>query len=95
MTNVLVATITAYCSCSHCTPGHGITAAGCAPTPGVTIAGPRKFPLGGFVIWNGHRFVIQDRTAKKYDGRFDIYFSSHSAAKQFGIRTNLVTIITK
>ena len=94
MTNVILATITAYCACSHCTPGHGVTAAGTRPVQGTTIAGPMAYRLLSRVVIDGHRFVLEDRTAKRFDGRFDIYFSSHSAARRFGIRTNLVTIIT-
>jgi 3D (Asp-Asp-Asp) domain-containing protein len=40
-------------------------------------------------------YVVEDRLAKKYDARFDIYFASHEAARRYGIQTNLVTIITK
>lgn len=93
-TNILTnAIVTAYCACSHCTPGHGVTAAGTPPIHGITIAGPRQFPLGGIVIWRGHRFILQDRTARRFDGRFDIYFARHTDALKFGRQTNTVTVI--
>lgn len=38
-----------------------------------------------------HR-VVDDRLAKKYDGRFDLYFTSHQAALNFGIRRADVTL---
>jgi 3D (Asp-Asp-Asp) domain-containing protein len=41
-----------------------------------------------------HNYIVQDRLAKRYDSRFDIYFNKHSDAKKFGIRTNqTVTIV--
>lgn len=36
--------------------------------------------------------TAQDRTARRYDGRFDIYFSRHSDAVKFGIRHAVVTL---
>jgi 3D (Asp-Asp-Asp) domain-containing protein len=51
--------------------------------------------LGSTVHVNGKTYTVQDRLAKRYDSRFDIYFESHEKAKQFGIKTNqTVTIIT-
>ena len=94
MTNVILATITAYCHCTHCTPGHGVTAAGTRPQADVTIAGPRSYSLGSLCVIGTKRFVLEDRLAKRYTNRFDIYFSNHQAARRFGIQTNLVTIIT-
>lgn len=91
------AIITAYCACTNCCGPNatGLTAAGRPPVQGITIAGPRAFPLGTKVSINGHSYVVQDRTAKRYDGRWDIYFASHKEARNFGRRTNTVTIITK
>lgn len=85
----------AYCHCTQCTSGLGVTAAGNRPQAGVTIAGPRAYPIGSICIIGSKRFIIQDRTAKRFDGRFDIYFKSHAEARRFGIRTNQVTVITK
>ena len=84
------AVFTAYCSCVLCcgTGAVNKTAAGTRPVQGVTIAGPRSIPLGTKVdvrLPSGwHRFVVEDRTARRFDGRFDIYFESHKAAKVFG-----------
>ena len=96
MTNVILATITGFCSCAVCCGPHaaGLTASGKKPTPQHTVAGPRSLPFGTVVIANNRTYRVEDRTSRRFDGRFDIYFSSHSAAKQFGIKTNLVTIIT-
>jgi len=62
---------------------------------GTTIAASRAIPLGSSVIVAGHTYIVQDRLAKKYDGRFDVYFEKHSEALQFGIKTQTVVVITK
>ena len=89
------AIITAYCACSICCgPGaKGIAANGKPPVEGLTVAGPRNIPLGTRVRIDGHTYTVTDRTARRYDGRFDIFFRSHSAARRFGIRTNQVEIL--
>ena len=82
-------TITAYCCCKTCCGPNakGIAANGKPPVEGVTCAGPRRLPLGTVVWIEGvGRRVVTDRTARRYDGRFDVYFKSHRDAKRFGIR---------
>ena len=97
MTNVIVAVVTAYCSCKICCGPNakGICANNKPPIAGVTIAASRTIPLGSKVQIGERTYVVHDRLAKRYDSRFDIYFASHKDAKQFGIRTNKVTVITK
>jgi len=100
------ATITAYCACALCCgQPTGICADGHHPREGVTIAAPRFVPLGTLVQvrfvdagshWPaGFKLIlrVQDRTARKYDGRFDIYFRNHRDAKRFGKRRAEITII--
>lgn len=89
------AIITAYCACTICCgpKATGLAANGRAPVQGVTVAGPRALPLGTRVVINGHTYIVTDRTARRYDGRFDIFFKSHDAARRFGIRTNQVEIL--
>jgi 3D (Asp-Asp-Asp) domain-containing protein len=96
-TNVVVAVVTAYCKCNLCCGPNakGICANNKPPIAGVTIAASRNIPLGSKVEVLGKTYTVQDRLAKRFDNRFDIYFASHKDAKQFGIRTNKVTIITK
>jgi 3D (Asp-Asp-Asp) domain-containing protein len=107
VTNIVTATITAYCACKEvCTKGTEVTANGQRPVQGVTIAASRSIPFGSKVIvpssvllfsplQGSNNFTVQDRLAKRYDSRFDIYFTKHSDAKNFGIKTNqTVTIIT-
>jgi len=39
------------------------------------------------------RRIVQDRLAKRYDERFDVYMASHEDAKRFGKRKLKVTIV--
>lgn len=48
------------------------TASGLYPFEG-TIACPRSIPLSTIVEIEDERYLCLDRTAKKYDGRFDIF----------------------
>lgn len=93
-TNV-VATVTAYCSCVKCCGqwSGGPTASGAMPRQGVTVAGPRALKLGTkvFIEGVGER-TVQDRLAKRFDSRFDVYFTNHAEALRFGKRTLNVTI---
>ena len=95
-TNIVTAVITAYCSCKLCCGPNakGITADGHKAKEGITIAGSRVLPFGTTAIVASHKYTLQDRLARRYDNQFDIYMSSHQAARQFGIKTQQVTIIT-
>ncbi len=107
-TNILIATLTAYCACKTCCGPNakGITANGNKPIQGTTIAASRIIPFGSKVIvpsgillssplQGSNNFTVQDRLAKRYDSRFDIYMSSHQKARDFGIRTGQVVIIIR
>jgi len=93
---ILQATITAYCACTKCCgpKAADITASEKAPIAGITIAVPRSIPLGSRITIGAHAYIAQDRTARRFDGRFDIYFATHKEALRFGKQTNKVTIIT-
>lgn len=98
ITNIINATITAYCSCKLCCGPNakGICANNKPPIEGITIAASRSIPLGSTATYQGRTYLVQDRLAKRFDSRFDIYFAKHSDAKKFGIKHNQkVTIITK
>jgi 3D (Asp-Asp-Asp) domain-containing protein len=64
------------------------TASGYVPVVGTTIAAPRNIPFGTRVYiptlksWR----IVQDRTARRYDGRWDIFVKTHREAKHFGKR---------
>lgn len=92
LTNVI---LTGYCSCHLCCGSHakqGITADGHKPIAGITVAASRSIPFGTHVIISGHTYTVQDRLAKKYNGRIDIYFDKHKDALRFGKQTNNATI---
>lgn len=84
-----MATITAYCPCSKCCGkwAGGPTASGKMPVQGITVAGPRSVPFGTQVYIEsvGWR-TVQDRTARRFDGRYDLYFNNHADALRFGKR---------
>lgn len=90
------AVVTAYCACQICCGRNakGIDASGHKPIEGITIAIPRRFPLGSRVIIEGHEYIGSDRLSKRFNSRFDIYFKSHSDAVRFGKQTKRVTVIT-
>lgn len=86
--------ITAYCHCRKCTGDDdlGTTAMGTVPTANHTIA-CNKLPLGTKVLIKGKEYVVED-TGSGVGSGFDIYFSSHQEAVQFG-RRNLDVYIIK
>jgi len=97
MTN-LVAIVSFWCACSHCTPRPvQPTAAGVVPQRYVTVAGPRAVPLGARVYIEGIGMRrVEDRTALRFDGRWDVYVgsdkSAHQRAKSLGVQIRTVTI---
>ena len=88
-------TITAYCACAKCCGKNakGITAAGTRPVEGRTVAAARSIPLGTRIHIEGIGWrVVEDRTARRFDGRVDIYFRSHAEALKFGKQNRAVNI---
>lgn len=89
ITNILTAIVTAYVATGHpCADGK-------MPQAYQTVALPRCFPLGATVIIDGRRFIGQDRTARRYNGRFDIFMNSRENAIQWGRQVKTITVITK
>lgn len=89
-------TITAYCTCNKCCGRNasGLAANGKPPVEGVTAAGPRRLSLGTKIKIEGVGIrTVNDRLAKRYDDRFDIYFTNHETAKQFGVKQLKVTVL--
>lgn len=85
ITNLIV---TAYLATSRLTANNHI------PRTGYTIAAPRSIPFGTriYIPSIGWR-IVEDRTARKYDGRIDIFMGRNlKAAKAFGKQTLKVTI---
>lgn len=60
-------------SCHYPKNGGCLTASGKIATAGTTVACPRKYKFGTKVKIDGKIYECQDRTAKKYDDRFDIF----------------------
>lgn len=92
-------TITAYCACEKCCgktpddPWYGITATGTKATQGRTIAvDPRVIPYGTVLYFEGPDGCISGYVAEDCGGsikgnRIDLYFDSHAAALEWGVRT--------
>ena len=87
ITNIITAYVTAYIATGNpCANGH-------FPSVHHTIAIPRSYPLNCQVIIDGKRYLGEDRTAIKYNGRFDIFVSSKQEALIWGKKVKQVTVI--
>ena len=80
--------VTAFCNCVSCTgkwAKYKKTASGATPKEGRTAAAPRRIPFGTILEIEGvGKRVVEDRLAKRYDHRIDIFFESHQEALKFG-----------
>ena len=90
------AVVTAYCPCAVCCGDWASfhrTASGTVPKPGRTVAAPRGVPFGSriYIAGLGWR-VAEDRTARQYDGRFDVFVGTHREAQRLGFRRATVRI---
>ena len=80
-------TVTAYCPCAKCCGkwAGGRTADGHMPAPGVTCAASRSVPFGTRLLIPGVGWrTVQDRLARRFDGRVDVLFATHAEAVRFG-----------
>ena len=86
--------ITAFCACANCCgSASGMAADGSRVRSGI-IAAPRSVPFGTRVVVEGvGSFTVRDRTAKRYDGRWDIYMPTHWKAVQFGKQERRVYVL--
>ena len=88
ITNAITAIITAYVATGQpCANGR-------MPSLDHTIAAPRWIPLGSIVIIEGRRYVVEDRTNIRYNGRYDLFMSNHQTALQWGKQCLTITVIT-
>ena len=86
--------ITAYCACKLCCGPHAAnkTASGVTPKQGITVAASRSIPFGTVLNIDGvGKRVVQDRLARRFDNRVDVFFASHKEALQFGKQSRKVT----
>lgn len=89
-------TVTSYYSCKICCgTHHGLTASGVIPLPGRSVAASRSIPFGTKLIIQNHKYVVEDRLAKRFDSRVDIFMRTHKEARKFGKQVIQVKIITK
>lgn len=87
---------TGFCQCKKCCGkwSGGPTKSGAMPVQGVTVAGPVGFKMGTRVWIEGVGVrVVQDRTAARYNGRWDVFFKDHNDARRFGINERKVKVI--
>ena len=73
--------------------GSRTTASGAKAKEGYTCAA-NFVPIGTVIIYNGHKYVVQDRMNKKYNRHVDIFMESHKKALEFGRREAKVQVIT-
>lgn len=84
--------LTAYCNCTQCTQGLGITASGTSPKQGRTVA-INGIPFGTKVYLEGYgTYTVEDRGGMGY-GVVDVYFNSHSDALKFGRKKGVAVYI--
>ena len=74
--------------------GSRTTASGAKAKEGYTCAA-NFVPLGSIIIYNGHRYVVQDRMNPKYNRHVDIFMESHKKAIQFGRKEAKVQVLTQ
>lgn len=77
----------AYCICTVCTNGGGITASGTIPQVDWTIAAGRMYPFGTLIYIEGYgTYCVEDRGGAISNEKIDIYFNTHQDACNFGRR---------
>ncbi len=91
-----LAPVSAYSGIESCTNPTCMMASGKVAYFGAAAC-PREIPLGTQVIIHYMTYTCEDRTALKYDGRFDIFLGyrefDHAQALKYGLRTYEVTIL--
>lgn len=73
--------------------GSRTTASGAKAKEGYTCAA-NFVPMGSVIIYEGHKYVVQDRMNPKYNRHVDIFMESHKKAIQFGRKEARVQVIT-
>jgi len=73
--------------------GSRTTASGAKAKEGYTCAA-NFVPIGSVIIYEGHKYVVQDRMNPKFNRHVDIFMESHKKAIQFGRKEAKVQIIT-
>ena len=91
--------LTAYCPCMKCCgKTDGITSTGTLAAEGRTIAvDPRVIPYGStvtiyFADGTVHTCTAEDCGGAIKESRIDVFFSSHDAARAFGVQSAMVYV---
>ena len=91
--------LTAYCPCAKCCgKTDGITSTGTLAAEGRTIAvDPRVIPYGSTVTLyyedgTVHTYTAEDCGGAIKENRIDVFFSSHDAARAFGVQSAMVYV---
>ena len=50
--------------------------------------------MGSIIIYEGHKYVVQDRMNPKYNRHVDLFMESHKKAIEFGRKEAKVQVIT-
>ena len=87
----IMAVITAYSPKEGCDDPDCITASGEIVKEGM-IACPRELKFGTKIKIQDEIYECKDRMAKKYNDRFDIFFSSYESAMEWGIKEETIEI---
>lgn len=87
---------TAYCPCASCSEGWGrSTSTGATATAGRTIAvDPRILPYGSQLMINGIVYTAEDCGGGVKSNHIDIFFDTHSEARQYGVRNVEVYLLS-
>ena len=92
-----VARVTAYCQNSCCcgNSADGITANGHVIRPGEKFcAAPKSIPFGTMIEIPGYGTVpVWDRGGAIKEGRLDVFFPTHRAAREWGVKNLQVKIV--
>ncbi len=74
--------------------GSRVTASGEKAKEGYTCAA-NFVPIGSVIIYEGHKYYVQDRMNPKYNRHVDLFMESHKKALQFGRKEAKVQVITQ
>lgn len=89
--------LTAYCPCEECSEGWGsMTSTGVLAKENHTIAvDPTVIPYGSKIIINGIIYTAEDCGGAVKNNIIDIYFNTHEAVSDFGVKENIKIYIIK
>lgn len=97
---------TAYCTCVKCcgvwsqehpsrvgTDYVQKTASGTIPTAGRTVSVDTEIiPFGTILVIDGHEYIAEDTGSAVKGQIIDIYFSTHEAAREYGVQYKTIYI---